>query len=148
MAVPARQLMSWSDVLMLGCVVRLVFVGRWVQFLWWPCRPVPSFRMQAATGSQWRSLSSGVKWENLSRLKIRHAAAFWLPCTTDQELHCVLCAERPDPADVVEGKTAVMFGVRDSLSSRITPRCLAVDKGYFGCSEQSPCSYKVEFEVF
>ena len=24
----------------------------------------------------------------------------------DQELHCILCEERPDPADVVEGKSA------------------------------------------
>ena len=49
----------------------------------------------------------------------------------DQELRPILCEERPDPADVVEGKsvTAVMFGAQDSLSLRITPRFLSVDEG-------------------
>ena len=50
----------------------------------------------------------------------------------DQELHCVLCGERPGPADVVEGKSAGSghsrdFRAQDSLSSRITPSFLAGD---------------------
>ena len=42
---------------------------------------------------------------------------------------CVACfEERPDPADIVEGKSAEL-GVQDSLSSKITPRVLPIDKG-------------------
>ena len=37
-------------------------------------------RILAATGSQWRSRRRGVMWENLGRLKTRHAAAFWIHC--------------------------------------------------------------------
>ena len=69
----------------------------------------------------------GVTWENLYRLKTRSAAVFWIHCNglvaessqegvsvvqaendqcLDQELHCILCEERPDAADVVEGKSA------------------------------------------
>ena len=51
-----------------------------------------------------------------------------------QELRHVLCEERPDPADVVEGKsgdrvTAVMLEAQDSPSWRIMPRFLNDDEG-------------------
>ena len=46
----------------------------------------------------------------------------------DEELCCIFCEKRPDPADVVEHKSALMLGVQDSPSSRITPRFLAVDE--------------------
>ena len=51
----------------------------------------------------------------------------------DQELRCVRREEKPDPADVVEANLqdqakAVMLGMQDNLSSRITLRFLAVDE--------------------
>ena len=37
--------------------------------------------MRAITGSQWRSVSSGVVCVYLGALNIRHAAAFWISCS-------------------------------------------------------------------
>ena len=77
--------------------------------------------------------------KNLGRLKMRRAAALWTCWKSsqewvavvqagddqrlDQELRCIIYEERPDRA------TALMLGVQDSLSSRITLRFLSVDKG-------------------
>ena len=52
----------------------------------------------------------------------------------DQGLRLVICEEKPDPADVIEGKSAgsaiaVMYGVQDSPSLRVTPRFPVVDEG-------------------
>ena len=46
----------------------------------------------------------------------------------DQELHCFLYEERPDPAVAVEG-TSAGLGVQDTLWFRINPRFLTVDEG-------------------
>ena len=69
-------------------------------------------RMQAATGSQWRSRRTGGKYKNLGRLKMRPAAAFLIHYNSlvaeagspsKRELHCCHCEERQTPADVVVG---------------------------------------------
>ena len=47
---------------------------------WYASTNVLNF-MRAITGSQWRSVSSGVVCVYLGTLNIRHAAAFWMSCS-------------------------------------------------------------------
>ena len=70
--------------------------------------------MRDATGSQWRSRrKEGVTWEDLGKLLMRHQSQEGVAVVQvgddqrlDQDLCCIFCEERPDPADLLQGKSA------------------------------------------